>query len=135
MSKMEIVLVGFTTAATIAAAVAAWFSYNVSKQTLELQKKAATSQILHTQLLSIQGKLLKIRLNLDDIYGSSDEDFKSLEPMFNEVKKEIDILNYQTSVNEKILELLNYSDVAMLTDEILNSSIQATQNMLVEIWC
>ena len=132
---MEIVLVGFTTAATIAAAVAAWFSYNVSKQTLEFQKKAATSQILHTQLLSIQGKLLKIRLNLDDIYGSSDEDFKSLEPMFNEVKKEIDILNYQTSVNEKILELLNYSDVAMLTDEILNSSIQATQNMLVEIWC
>ena len=133
-SKMEIIFVALTTAATIAAAIAAWFSYSVSKKSLAFQKQVAKNQSIHAQLISIQNKIMKIRLNLNDIWGVSDEDFKDLEPMFSDVKKEIETLTYQVSLDENICELLHSSEVATLTDDALNQSIKAIQKTLTEIW-
>lgn len=133
-SKMEIIFIALTTAATIAAAIAAWFSYNVSKKSLSFQKQVAKNQSIHAQLISIQNKIMKIRLNLNDIWGVSDEDFEALEPMFSDLKKEIETLNYQVSLDENICKLLRHSEVVKLEDDELDQSIKAIQNTLSEIW-
>ena len=123
-----------TVIAAGAAAVAAWFSYNVSQKTLQFQKDLATNQHVYIQLTSILNKLLKIRLLLNDIYGSPDEEFRSLEKTFNEIKKEIEALSYQITLDKDVLDLLNHSSVSTLVDEILNPSIAAIQKTFKSIW-
>lgn len=82
-----------TALATLFAAIAAWFSYLVSRNSLRFQKSYARNQGLINNLNSVITKVRVLRTLMEDPGGISDEQFQSIEPLFSEIKADLQNLN------------------------------------------
>ena len=89
---IEIVFVGLTTAATLFAAVSAWMSYRTSDRSLNFQKNYAKNQQLIAQLNSTVSKLRTVKYLVSNTLSISDDQFGTIEPLFNEARLELEKL-------------------------------------------
>ena len=78
-------------------------------------------------------KILKIRLVFNDINGSCSDEFLATEPLFDDIKKEIQALGYQTSVGKEISVLLEHNHVSNIGD-VIDPAIEAIQAKFHELW-
>jgi len=94
---MEAFLMGLPTILAFASAIAAYKSYRTSAQSLRLQKNIATGRL--PKLTSISDKMGKLKGFLNNLPGITDAQFKSIEPLYLEIKSDL-----QTLVESGILE-------------------------------
>lgn len=137
LSKLntEDLFVTLSAISAFAAAVAAWFSFKVSKDALTFQKQLACNQVVSVQLNSILSLLINIRVVLSDIYGSTDSEFSSLESTFGELQKQISSLSYQAQLSEELLLLKDdKTTVAHLTDHEIERVTSAIQKQIKALW-
>ena len=98
---MEIIFMGVATIAAIASALAAWMSYRTSVQSLRFQKNIAKNQIHLQKLNSATTRLNSLKDILNNIFGSSDEKFISIDPLYLEIKSDLQALEKSGILKEK----------------------------------
>jgi hypothetical protein len=105
---IEITFVVLSTATTFFAAFSAWMSFRVADRSLEFQKNYAQKQQLILQINTVISKLRTIKYLSSNISNISDEQFSSFEPLFNEIKLELEkleiigVFDYQSSAISKV---------------------------------
>ena len=92
-----------TTSATIFAAIAAWCSYEVSKNSLDFQKKYAKNQNLINELNSIIYTVETLQILIPKPQKLSDDEFESIEPLLIKLQSELERLNTR--------EIIKYEDL------------------------
>jgi hypothetical protein len=92
-----------TTAATIFAAIAAWCSYEVSKNSLDFQKKYAKNQNLINELNRIIYTAETLQILIPKPQELSDDEFESIEPLLIKLQSELERLNTR--------EIIKYEDL------------------------
>lgn len=116
-----------TTATTIFAAIAAWCSYNVSKNSLNFQKNYAKNQNLVTEFNRIIYNAETLQILIPKTQELSDQEFDSIESLFIKLKSELErldkrgIIKYQEL---KILSVKNKYDLAnnySSLEEVINT--------------
>ncbi|EGR0671428.1 hypothetical protein U2G71_004205 [Vibrio vulnificus] len=132
--KADDVFVALSAISAFFAAVAAWFSFKVSRESLRFQKKLASNQVVSVQLNSVLSLLINVRLVLSDVYGSPDEEFSSVESTFREFKKQIKAISYQTQLPPELLMLKEKTTVAQLTDHEIETAISSIQEKIEALW-
>ena len=78
---------------SLAAAIAACMSYRTSKQSLCFQKNLARSQNYFQKLASTLTKMESLKILLDNLSEISDEQFKSIEPLYLDIKSDLQYLS------------------------------------------
>ena len=105
---IEITFVVLSTATTFFAAFSAWMSFRVADRSLEFQKNYAQKQQLILQINTVISKLRTILYLSSNVSNISDEQFSSFEPLFNEIKLELEkleiigVFDYQSSAISKV---------------------------------
>lgn len=94
-----------TTVATTFAAIAAWCSYKVSKNSLNFQKNYAKNQNLVNDLNRIIYNAETLQILIPKPLEMSDEEFESIEPLFFKLKSELERLNIRGIINYKDLKI------------------------------
>jgi len=94
-----------TTAATIFAAIAAWCSYKVSKNSLDFQKNYTKNQNLINELNRIIYKAETLQILIPKPLDLSDTEFESIEPLLIELKSELERLSIREIVKYKDLKI------------------------------
>ncbi|MBU1668996.1 hypothetical protein KKC13_11310 [bacterium] len=92
-----------TTSATIFAAIAAWCSYKVSKNSLDFQKKYAKNQNLINELNRIIYTAETLQILIPKPQELSDDEFESIEPLLIKLQSELERLNTR--------EIIKYEDL------------------------
>lgn len=111
---MEFLSIILTSFSTFAAAVAAWFSYSTSKQSLKFQKQFAKNRTLISQLESSITKLRAIRTILNNSLLVSDKLFISTDVLLDEI----------------IIELYSYIERGLLeSSELSHDKLKSTANL------
>ncbi|HHI5025588.1 TPA: hypothetical protein ACP5VK_004705 [Vibrio parahaemolyticus] len=132
--KADGLFVALSAISAFFAAVAAWFSFNVSRESLRFQKKLASNQVVSVQLNSVLSLLVNVRLVLSDVYGAQDAEFSSVESTFREFKKQIKSISYQTQLPPELLMLKEKTTVAQLTDHEIETAISSIQEKIEALW-
>ncbi|HCG8744441.1 TPA: hypothetical protein ACF339_004540 [Vibrio parahaemolyticus] len=132
--KADDLFVALSAISAFFAAVAAWFSFNVSRESLRFQKKLASNQVVSVQLNSVLSLLVNVRLVLSDVYGAQDVEFSSVESTFREFKKQIKSISYQTQLPPELLMLKEKTTVAQLTDHEIETAISSIQEKIEALW-
>ncbi|CAI2295937.1 TPA: hypothetical protein ACN310_004487 [Vibrio parahaemolyticus] len=132
--KADDLFVALSAISAFFAAVAAWFSFNVSRESLRFQKKLASNQVVSVQLNSVLSLLVNVRLVLSDVYGAQDAEFSSVESTFREFKKQIKSISYQTQLPPELLMLKEKTTVAQLTDHEIETAISSIQEKIEALW-
>lgn len=94
-----------TTAATIFAAIAAWCSYEVSKNSLDFQKNYAKNQNLINEFNRIIYKAETLQILIPKPLELSDDKFELIEPLLLELKSELERLNIRKIVKYEDLKI------------------------------
>ncbi|RIZ50143.1 hypothetical protein [Vibrio sp. PID23_8] len=131
---MEIFFVGLSAISTSAAAAAAWFSYQVSKDNFKFQKKVTNNQATSYQLNNVLELLIRLKVELEDIGSLSDDEFLKLEPQLQEIKKQINVLAHLVQLRPELIKLRNASDVAHLVDQELELAIEVIKSEIKALW-
>nr|WP_302982542.1 hypothetical protein [Plesiomonas shigelloides] len=136
LSKFDVedLFVALSAFSAFAAAVAAWISLKVSRDSLTFQKKFASNQVVSVQLNSILSLLINIRLVLCDVYGSTDSEFSRIESTFENLQKQIKSLSYQTQLPQELLKLEDKTTVAQLTENEMEVATIAIQRKIEALW-
>lgn len=136
LSKLDVedLFVALSAISAFAAAVAAWFSFKVSRDSLTFQKKLASNQVVSVQLNSILSLLINIRLVLCDVYGSQGSEFSRIESTFEEFQKQIKSLSYQTQLPQELLILKDKTTVAQLTEQEIEVATNAIRGKIEVLW-
>lgn len=96
---IECILLISTAVATAFAALAAWFSFMVSKRSLQFQKNYAKNQDLINELNRIIYKAETLQMLIPKPLEMSDSEYESLDPLLNELKSSLERLNIRNIVN------------------------------------
>ncbi|EOX4263349.1 hypothetical protein HPY09_15165 [Vibrio cholerae] len=131
---MEIFFVGLSAISTLAAAAAAWFSYQVSKDNFKFQKKVTNNQATSYQFNHILVLLIKLKVELNDIEALSDDEFLMLEPKLQEIKKQINVLAHLVQLRPELIKLRDAKDVAHLVDQELDLAIKVIKSEIKALW-
>ncbi|ENO1148503.1 hypothetical protein ACA689_004353 [Vibrio vulnificus] len=131
---MEIFFVGLSAISTLAAAAAAWFSYQVSKDNFKFQKKVTNNQATSYQLNNVLELLIKLKVELKDIGSLSDDEFLMLEPQLQEIKKQINVLAHLVQLRPELIKLRDAKDVAHLVDQELELTIEVIKSEIKALW-
>jgi len=131
---MEILFIGVTAVATSFAAFSAWCSYRVSRESLKFQKIIAKNQNKTIQFNNVLIKLCSLKRLQKNVLDLSDDEFSSIEGIFDEVLKQLEELSSISDFNWKLLELSKCTDAALLNDTILNEAIQKVETHLFNLW-
>lgn len=107
---IENTLLIFTAIATFFAALAAWFSSMVSKNTLQFQKDYAKNQSLINELNRIIYKAETLLIRIPKPLELSDEEYESLDPLLNELKSLLERLSIRNMINYKNLKIYSIND-------------------------
>ncbi|ELL0573963.1 hypothetical protein Q6U63_003299 [Vibrio fluvialis] len=136
LSKLDVedLFVALSAISAFAAAVAAWISFKVSRDSLKFQKKFASNQAVSVQLNSILNLLINIRLVLCDVYGSTDSELSRIESTFGELQKQIKSLSYQTQLPQELLKLKDKTTVAQLTENEMEVATIAIRRKIEALW-
>ncbi len=111
---MEIFSIIITSLPTFAAAVAAWFSFRTSKQSLDFQKHFAKNRTVISQLEASITKLRAIRTILNNSLSVSDQLFISIDSLVDEI----------------IVELSSYIERGLLeSSELSRDKLKSTDNL------
>ncbi|EOX1815513.1 hypothetical protein ACPDXT_003401 [Vibrio cholerae] len=131
---MEIFFVGLSAISTLAAAAAAWFSYQVSKDNFKFQKKVTNNQATSYQFNHILVLIIKLKVELNDIEALSDDEFLMLEPKLQEIKKQINVLAHLVQLRPELIKLRDAKDVAHLVDQELDLAIKVIKSEIKALW-
>ncbi|MEJ3671284.1 hypothetical protein WFH35_03525 [Vibrio vulnificus] len=131
---MEIFFVGLSAISTLAAAAAAWFSYQVSKDNFKFQKKVTNNQATSYQFNHILVLLIKLKVELNDIEALSDDEFLMLEPKLQEIKKQINVLAHLVQLRPELIKLRDAKEVAHLVDQELDLAIKVIKSEIKALW-
>jgi len=115
VNMIECTLLISTAAATFFAALAAWFSFRVSKNSLEFQKKYAKNQSLISELNRVLYKTETLQVLIPKPLEMSDSELESLDILLKELKNSLERLNNRNIINYeslKIYSIQNYFDLA-----------------------
>ena len=125
-----------TTAATIFAAIAAWSSYKVSKNSLNFQKNYAKNQTLINEFNRIIYKAETLQTLITDQPELSDDKFESIEPLFLELKSELKRLNRREIVKYGDLKISSVESMFDLSkdDSCLKEVINKLEEKTAEIF-
>ena len=107
---IENILLISTTIATISAAIAAWSSFRVSKNSLQFQKDYAKNQSLINELNRIIDKAETLLMRIHKPLELSDEEYESLDPLLNELKSLLERLSIRNMINYKNLKIYSIND-------------------------
>jgi len=117
-----------TTTATVFAAIAAWCSYKVSKNSLDFQKKYAKNQNLINELNRIIYTAETLQILIPKPLELSDTEFESIEPLLLDLKSGLErldtreIIKYEdlkiSSVETKFDLVRDYSSLKELINEL-----------------
>lgn len=99
-----------TAIATIFAALAAWFSFMVSKNSLQFQKDYAKNQSLINELNRIIYKAETLLILIPKPLEMSDEEYDSIDPLLNELKSLLERLNIRNMINYENLKIYLIDD-------------------------
>jgi len=119
-----------TTTATIFAAIAAWCSYKVSKNSLDFQKNYAKNQSLINELNRIIYKAETLQILIPKPNDLSDDEFESIELLLHELKSELERLNIRRIVKYEELKISSVESKFDLARD--NSSLKEVINKLEE---
>ncbi len=117
-----------TTAATTFAAIAAWCSYKISKNSLDFQKNYAKNQNLVNELSRIIYNAETLQILIPKPLEMSDEEFESIEPLFFKLKSELERLNVRGIINYKDLKISSIENKYELVENY--SSLEEVINTL-----
>jgi len=119
VNMVECTLLITTAAATFFAALAAWFSFRVSKNSLEFQKKYAKNQSLISELNRVLYKTETLQVLMPKPREMSDSELESLDILLKELKNSLERLNNRNIINYgslKIYSIQNHFDLARDND-------------------
>jgi hypothetical protein len=119
-----------TTVATIFAAIAAWCSYKVSKNSLDFQKNYAKNQNLINEINRIIYKAETLQILIPKPLDLSDDEFESIEPLLLELKSELERLNISKIVKYEALKISSVETMFDLAKD--DSSLKEVINKLEE---
>ncbi len=114
-NMIENTLLVSTSIATIFAALAAWFSFKVSNNSLQFQKNYARNQSLINELNRVIYQAETLLILIPKPLEMSDSEYESLDPLLVELKSLLERLNIRSIVNYeglKISSINNYLDLA-----------------------
>lgn len=119
-----------STIATFAAALAAWASYQVSKNSLDFQKNYAKNQNLINDLNRIIFKVETLQILMPKPLDISDEEFESLDSLIEELKSELEGLGNRGIIkyNELKISTINTKYELSKNIDLLNEIIQVIEN-------
>ncbi|WP_332405651.1 hypothetical protein [Vibrio metschnikovii] len=130
---MEIFFVGLSAISTLAAAAAAWFSYQVSKDNFKFQKKVTNNQATTYQFNHILALLIKLKVELNDIGALSDDEFLMLESKLQEIKKQINVLAHLVQLRPELIKLRDERDLHLVNQE-LDLTIKVIKSEIKALW-
>jgi hypothetical protein len=96
---MEVFLMVLTAISAFASAIAAVAAWKTSVQSLRLQKNIATGRL--QKLTSISDKMGKLKGFLNNLPGINDEQFGAIEPLYLEIKSDLQTLVESGILKEK----------------------------------
>ena len=99
-----------TAVATFFAALAAWFSFMVSRNSLKFQKDYAKNQNLINELNRTIYKAETLKILIPKPLEMSDAEYETLDPLLNELKSSLERLNNRSIVNYKSLKIHSIND-------------------------
>ena len=117
----------------VSAAIAAWYSYGISRKSLTFQKKLAKNQSVCLMLDSFLNELLHIQHLSNNIKNCSGEDFNKLkEYNFREIERHIRKLNLFVELSENIKKIPDMNAVQIQYD-VLDRAISEIKIKIQEI--
>jgi len=124
----EITSLILTALATTAAAIAAWFSFQVARRSLDFQKNYAKNQNLISELNRAIYKIETLQILIPKPLESSDEEYDSIDPLLNELKSELERFGNKNIIDYKRLKI---SSVENMYDLVRNfDSLNEVINIL-----
>jgi|LWDU01.1.fsa_nt_gi replication fork clamp-binding protein CrfC len=132
-NMIESTLLITTTAATIFAALAAWFSYMVSKKTLEFQKNYSKNQNLLNELNSTVNEARSLKLIMFSDAAESNEEITSL---IIKLKSNLQHLSVTGIIDYQALKLSSVENVYELArdNESLTEVIEELEKKYNEVF-
>ncbi|TKF29451.1 hypothetical protein [Enterovibrio norvegicus] len=131
---MEVFFVGLSAISTLAAAAAAWFSYQISKDNFKFQKKVTNNQATSYQLNNVLELLIKLKFELKDLTSLSDDEFLMLDLQLKELKRQINVLAHLVQLTPELTKLWSTRDVAHLVEHELELVIKVTKSEIKALW-
>lgn len=105
IKMFEITSLILTALATTAAAIAAWFSFQVARRSLEFQKNYAKNQNLINELNRAIYKIETLQMLIPKPLEMSDEDHESIDPLLTELKSELERFGNRNLIDYKELKI------------------------------
>lgn len=133
-NNMELILIGVTAFATFLAAISAWFSYQVSKDSLKFQKVVAKNQSKTMQYNNVLIKLCSLSRLQKNPLASSDKKFESMDGLLTEVQKQLEELSNISELDLESLDINKCTSAAMLNGIVLDQAIQEVETQLSNLW-
>ena len=139
-NMIELIFIALTAIAAISAAIAAWMSYLTSSRSLAFQKNYAKNQHLIVRLNIIISKLRTLKYLMENTLEISDDKFNSIEPIFSEVKIELESLgeigafDYSSAKISKISSLCEMVDHMAKNNAYLSEVIDELELKISEVF-
>ena len=118
INYIETISILLTTAATIFAALAAFLSYLVSKNSLKFQKSYSKNQCLIYRINLVISKIKTLRILISNPLSVSDDKFISIQPIFLEMKSELESLKELNALKYSSLKLSKIISLEELMEHI-----------------
>lgn len=116
-----------TTVATLSAAIAAWFSYRISKNSLNFQKNYAKNQSLVNELRSVSNKARTILSLISNPLDAPDNQFALIEPLFAELKANIQHFSNIGIIDYSSLKIKNVNSLGEMIDQMAKNNAYLTE--------
>jgi hypothetical protein len=100
-----------TAIATIAAAVAAWCSFQVSRRSLDFQKNYAKNQQLLGELSRAIYKIETLQWLIPKPLETSDEEYEGIEPLLADLKSELERFGVRGLIDYKSLKISSVRNI------------------------
>lgn len=133
---LENIALVLTTIATAFAAFAAWCSFEVSRRSLDFQKKYANNQNVLSEINRSIYKAETLQILIPKPLEMSDGEFNSIEPLLQELKSELERYNNRDIVDYQRLTISKINTVYELArdQESLNQVINSLENAKSKIF-
>jgi hypothetical protein len=110
VNVIENILLITTAVVTLFAAISAWCSLMVSRDSLKFQKSYAKNQNLINDLNRTIYKAETLQILMPKPFEMSDTEYESLDSLLNELKHSLERLNNRSIVNYESLKIHNIND-------------------------
>ena len=127
---IETTSVILTTMAAIAAAIAALFSFQVSKRSLDFQKNYTINQQLFSELNRTIYKIETLQLLIPKPLEMSDEEYNSIDPLLTKLKSELERFGARHIIDYKSLKISSIENMFDLVRdfESLGEALNVLEN-------